>query len=69
MQAHAARMSAKPRSGGFMDYVDSILNAYTIPNRTRDVISELTPNFVKNWRDKLRNLFSFGSAKTEAHGH
>jgi len=69
MQARAARISAKPQSGGLMDYVDSILNAYTIPNRTRDVISELTPNFIKNWRDKLRSFFSFGSAKTETQGH
>jgi hypothetical protein len=62
-------MSARPESGSIRDYVHSIFNPYTVPNRTRDLISEITPNFLKNWRSKITNFFSFGSEKAEVGGH
>ena len=30
----------------------------TFPDRTRDMIKELTPNFVRNWRNKFANVFT-----------
>lgn len=50
--------------GGFFQRISETLGINnTIPDKTRDVIKELTPDFIKNWRNKLLNFF--GSDKTE----
>ena len=63
--ARTETISVESRNVGILEYIQNFLGTHRPPDRTRDVISELTPNFIKNWRNKIRNFFSFGSGGKE----